>query len=103
MSDVMKAMKQIEARLVKVNQSAEEYQLGLESAGHVDFQRKHLGEATRQLYPTLRDHIGALHSAIARLQGELAKDPDFVCSMFTSVAFTDLFALLPTDWAGETE
>lgn len=49
----------------------------------------------------LTNHIVELHSAIARLKGELPADLYPFESL--SDAFTDLFDLLHTDWVGETE
>lgn len=47
-------------------------------------------------WPPVRDHIGQLHSAIARLKGEQST------KSLTGLerALEDLFDLLPADWAG---
>lgn len=91
MSDVMKAIREADEAVRK-----------FENFHYIDgWERPQLDKypVTDAAYPILRDHIGALHSAIARLQGEYERNDMF--SVATELAFTDLFELLPTDWAGE--
>lgn len=103
MSDVMKAIRRIESKYQDVETLHGILPRPQDHKSAFRAVRSDFNNTAEAKWPTIHDHIGELHSAIARLKGELDKDPDFVCSTFTQVAFADLFDLLPTDWAGETE
>lgn len=87
MSDVMKAIKQVEAARKQLDE-AETLPYKMERLVDVNW-------ITKENYPILRDHIGELHSAITRLKGE------YETNVISPAALADLFALLPTDWAGD--
>lgn len=88
MSDVMKAIRELD-------KLSDEFDTKIK-ANHFDrdLVDKYRERAAKH-HPILRDHIGELHSAIARLKGE------HKTNVISPAAFEDLFALLPTDWAGD--
>lgn len=100
MSDVMKAIREADEAIHEAHMARRSPSCYPEDPDLVAFR------AQAGAYEAMRDHIGELHAAIAKVQEQYEREVTNVRPggmIIRKPTYEDLFDLLPSDWAGETE